>query len=271
MPRRFRDLTEREILALAISLEEEDARIYGDFADGLREEYPATAKLFSEMVAEEHGHRDRLIETFRQRFGEHIPLLRRQDVSGFVGRKPVWLVRPLGIQTVRKQVEIMELETRQFYEKAQERAADASVRQLLGDLAQEERRHLEIAETLEETLLSGGGRADEDRAERRLFVLQVVQPGLAGLMDGSVCGGHGNQQQQRRFSRRDGGVCGGGHFDGLCGIALGRRLTYRTGKALDSRSGVRTDDDTGRNWAHASVPHFGFSYRDGCRACGGGD
>lgn len=186
MPRRFRDLTEREILALAISLEEEDARIYGDFADGLREEYPATAKLFSEMVAEEHGHRDRLIETFRQRFGEHIPLLRRQDVSGFVGRKPVWLVRPLGIQTVRKQVEIMELETRQFYEKAQERAADASVRQLLGDLAQEERRHLEIAETLEETLLSGGGRADEDRAERRLFVLQVVQPGLAGLMDGSV-------------------------------------------------------------------------------------
>src|SRR5579862_8418032 len=104
MLRQFKDLNEREILALAISLEEEDARIYGDFADGLREEYPATAKLFDTMIAEESGHRQRLIAIYRQRFGEHIPLIRRHDVSGFVHRRPVWLIRPLGINAVRKQV-----------------------------------------------------------------------------------------------------------------------------------------------------------------------
>jgi rubrerythrin len=186
MPRQFKNLTEREILALAISLEEEDARIYGDFADGLREEYPATAKLFEDMIEEESGHRARLIEIYRRRFGQHIPLIRRQDVSGFVSRKPVWLVRPLGITTVRRQVEIMELETRRFYERALMQATDASIRKLLGDLAQEERRHSAIAETLEEKLVSGKEREEEDRVQRRLFVLQVIQPGLAGLMDGSV-------------------------------------------------------------------------------------
>jgi rubrerythrin len=186
MPKQFKDLTEREILALAISLEEEDARIYGDFADGLRAEYPATAKLFEEMIQEESGHRTRLIELYRQRFGEHIPLIRRQDVSGFVTRRPVWLVRPLGIHTVRKQVEIMELETRRFYDRALQKASDASIRKLLGDLAQEERRHSAIAESLEEELVSGKEGEKEEQAQRRLFVLQVIQPGLAGLMDGSV-------------------------------------------------------------------------------------
>jgi rubrerythrin len=186
MPRQFKDLTEREILALAISLEEEDARIYGDFADGLREEYPATAKLFEDMIEEESGHRARLIDLYRQRFGQHIPLIRRQDVSGFVSRTPVWLVRPLGISTVRKQVEIMELETRRFYERALMQTTDASIRKLLGDLAQEERRHSAIAEALEEKLVSGKELEQEDRVQRRLFVLQVIQPGLAGLMDGSV-------------------------------------------------------------------------------------
>jgi rubrerythrin len=185
MPKQFKELTEREILALAISLEEEDARIYGDFADGLRGEYPATAKLFEDMIGEESGHRARLIELYRQRFGEHIPLIRRQDVSGFVTRRPVWLTRPLGIHTVRKQVEIMELETRRFYDRALQKASDASIRKLLGDLAQEERRHSAIAESLEEKLVSGEGEKEE-QARRRLFVLQVIQPGLAGLMDGSV-------------------------------------------------------------------------------------
>jgi rubrerythrin len=186
MPKQFKDLTEREILALAISLEEEDARIYGDFADGLRGEYPATAKLFEDMIEEESGHRARLIELYRQRFGEHIPLIRRQDVSGFVTRRPVWLARPLGIHTVRKQVEIMELETRRFYDRALQKASDASVRKLLGDLAQEERRHSAIVESLEEKLVSGKEGEKEEQAQRRLFVLQVIQPGLAGLMDGSV-------------------------------------------------------------------------------------
>lgn len=186
MARNFKDLSEREILALAISLEEEDNRIYGDFADGLREQFPASARIFEEMQAEESGHRTSLIEIYRQRFGEHIPLIRRQDVKGFVQRRPVWLVRPLGLNVVRKQVEIMELETRRFYERAIQQVSDASIRKLLGDLADVERRHYAAAETLEERHLTPGVREEEHTAKRRLFVLQIVQPGLAGLMDGSV-------------------------------------------------------------------------------------
>jgi len=186
MAKNFKDLSEREILALAISLEEEDGRIYGDFADGLRETYPATAKMFEEMQAQESGHRQSLIETYRQRFGEHIPLLRRQDVKGFVDRRPLWLVRPLGINVVRKQAEIMELETRRFYERAIPQVTDASIRKLLGDLAEVERQHYAMAESLEEQHLTAGARQEEETAHRRLFVLQVIQPGLAGLMDGSV-------------------------------------------------------------------------------------
>jgi len=182
----FKDLTEREILALAISLEEEDSRIYGDFAEGLRETYPATADMFTEMLHEEISHRNALMDTYRQRFGEHIPLIRRQDVKGFIHRRPVWLMRPLGIQTVRKQAEEMELETRRFYERALERVSDVSIRKLLGDLAEVERRHYATAENLEEKHLTPAAREEEETANRRLFVLQIVQPGLAGLMDGSV-------------------------------------------------------------------------------------
>src|SRR5438876_10679137 len=139
--RSFQSLSEQEILALAISLEEEDARIYGDFAEGLKLDAPATAAILDEMRAEEDGHRHRLLEHYRQKFGEHIPLIRRQDVKGFVRRKPIWLVRPLGLDAVRKQAATMELETKRFYEKAARRATDAGVRQLLGDLAEEERKH----------------------------------------------------------------------------------------------------------------------------------
>src|SRR5579871_512094 len=152
MAKNFKDLSEREILALAISLEEEDGRIYGDFADGMRETYPATARIFEEMQTEESGHRRSLIDTYRERFGEHIPLIRRHDVKGFVTRRPVWLMRPLGINVVRKQAEIMELETRRFYERAQERVTDASTRKLLGDLAEIERQHQAQAESLEQEL-----------------------------------------------------------------------------------------------------------------------
>jgi rubrerythrin len=182
----FKDLTEREILALAIQLEEEDSRVYSDFADGLRETYPATAKMFDEMQQEESGHRRALIETFRQRFGEHIPLIRRSDVKGFIQHKPVWLVRPLGIDTVRKQAEIMELESRRFYERAIEQTTDASVRKLLGDLAEVERKHSALAESLEQKYVTPDVRREEEASHRRLFVLQIIQPGLAGLMDGSV-------------------------------------------------------------------------------------
>ena len=186
MARNFKDLSEREILALAIGLEEEDGRIYGDFVDGLRESYPATAQMFEEMQEEESGHRRSLIETYRRRFGEHIPLIRRQDVKGFVERRPVWLMRPLRIDVVRKQAEIMELETRRFYERAMQRVTDASTRKLLGDLAEAERKHSALAESLEIKHLTPETRAQEEAAQRRLFMLQIVQPGLAGLMDGSV-------------------------------------------------------------------------------------
>jgi rubrerythrin len=186
MAKNFKDLTEREIVALAIALEEEDGRIYGDFIDGLRDTYPASAKMFEEMQAEESGHRASLIELYRQRFGDHIPLIRRQDVNGFVQRRPMWLVRPLGIHAVRKQVEIMELETRNFYERAMQQVSDAAVRKLLGDLADAERKHSAAAHALGEKILTDEAIKTEDATERRLFVLQIVQPGLAGLMDGSV-------------------------------------------------------------------------------------
>jgi erythrin-vacuolar iron transport family protein len=185
MAKKFKDLSEREILALAVSLEEQDGRIYADFADGLRSAYPDTAKIFDEMREEESQHRNSLIETYRQRFGEHIPLIRREDVKGFVQRRPVWLRRPLGINDVRKQAEIMELETRRFYERAMQQVSDAGIRKLLGDLAEVERKHYATAGTLQESITPAVARKEED-AQRRLFVLQIVQPGLAGLMDGSV-------------------------------------------------------------------------------------
>jgi rubrerythrin len=184
--RSFDSLTEREILALAIASEEEDSRVYGDFAEGLKDNYPATAELFRGMQQEESEHRRRLYERYREKFGEHIPLIRRQDVRGFVTRKPVWLVQPLGLDTVRKTAESMETETRRFYLRAAERATDVSIRELLTDLAEAERGHVTAAENLEEKLLPPEVREQEEHARRRLFVLQVVQPGLAGLMDGSV-------------------------------------------------------------------------------------
>jgi erythrin-vacuolar iron transport family protein len=185
MARKFKDLTEREILALAIASEEEDGRVYADFADGLRETYPATAKLFEDMREEESQHRASLIETYRARFGEHIPLMRREDVKGFVKRRPYWLTRPLKIADVRKQAELMELETTRFYERAIEQVTDAGIRKLLGDLAESERKHTTAAEALGESITPDVEKVEED-AQRRLFVLQIVQPGLAGLMDGSV-------------------------------------------------------------------------------------
>jgi rubrerythrin len=182
----FKQLSEREILALAIQLEEEDSRIYGDFAEGLRETYPATAKSFDDMQAEESRHRQSLIDMYRKRFGEHIPLIRRQDVAGFVERRSTWLVRPLGINAVRKQVEVMEAETRRFYERALQQVSNADTRKLLGDLAEVERQHSEFAASLRDKQITSGARAEEDQSQRRLFMLQIIQPGLAGLMDGSV-------------------------------------------------------------------------------------
>jgi rubrerythrin len=182
----FADLSEQEILALAISNEEEDARIYADYAEGLKTSYPASAKVFMEMAAEENEHRRQLIETYRSRFGEHIPLVRRQDVRGFTRHEPPWMFRPLGLDRVRKQAEMLEFEARRFYERAAAGTSDAGVRKLLGDLAAAETSHVSLAQRLGNELLTPGARLAEDETRRRMFILQIVQPGLAGLMDGSV-------------------------------------------------------------------------------------
>jgi rubrerythrin len=184
--RSFDSLSEREVLALAISLEEDDGRIYGDFADGVREQYPATAQALETMRAEEITHRDRLLDLYHKRFGDHLPMIRREHVRGFIRRRPVWMTRPLGIDTIRKQAATMEAETRQFYGRAAAKTTDVAVRQLLNQLSDEEAKHLDLAQHLERKQQETGQRNEEDEAKRRLFVLQVVQPGLAGLMDGSV-------------------------------------------------------------------------------------
>ncbi len=184
--RRFSDLDEKEILALAISAEEDDGRIYATYADRLRETYPATARMFEEMAAEEDGHRRRLIELFRSRFGDTIPLVRREHVAGFYNRNPVWLVSNLPIERIRQEVEAMEETARNFYLKAAQHTADAATRDLLGTLAAAETGHMRRADELAEKHLSGEERSDEDARAHRQFVLTWVQPGLAGLMDGSV-------------------------------------------------------------------------------------
>ncbi len=185
--KRFADLSEQEVLALAITNEEEDSRIYRGFAEGLRAEYPASAKVFDEMADEEVRHRTMLFDLYRSKFGDYLPLIRRQDVKGFVQHsRPLWLVRPLRLDEVRKYAETMEFEAERFYRKAALSARDASVRQLLDDLAEIESEHETLAQKLGQEILTTDARAKEEETARRMFVLQYVQPGLAGLMDGSV-------------------------------------------------------------------------------------
>ena len=185
--KRFSDLTEQEILALAITNEEEDSRIYRGFAEGLREQFPSSAKVFDEMADEEVTHRTRLYDLYRQKFGEYLPLIRRQDVKGFIQhRSSLWLMRPLGLEEVRKFAANMEFEAERFYRRAAENARDASVRQLLIELAEAEAGHESLANKLSQEILTKTARKEEDETARRMFVLQYVQPGLAGLMDGSV-------------------------------------------------------------------------------------
>src|SRR5471032_1992725 len=186
MAKTLKELTVQEVLALAIQSEEEDGRIYADLAERVRQDYPETAKSLKAMHEEEDGHRHRLIELYRQKYGEHIPLIRRQDVKGFYTRKPLWLTANLTVPMIRNEIENMEDEARNFYQSAIARTSDAAVRQLLGDLAAEESKHYELAEEMDEQQKASGAREKENESERRKFVLQIVQPGLAGLMDGSV-------------------------------------------------------------------------------------
>lgn len=184
--RPFESLSEQEILALAISSEEDDGRIYRAYAEGLAESFPQSAKVFEAMALEEDGHRDSLIELYRKRFGERIPLLRREHVKGYYERKPDWLVRPLGVENVRRQAEAMEQQAYRFYVEAAKRTSDASTRKLLNDLAAAEQSHESSAHRLEQKLVPGAVKDEEASAEQRQFILTYVQPGLAGLMDGSV-------------------------------------------------------------------------------------
>jgi rubrerythrin len=186
MPKTLKELTVQEVLALAIQSEEEDGRIYADLAERVGRDYPETAKALKAMHDEENGHRHRLIEMYRKQFGEHIPLIRRQDVKGFITRKPLWLTANLTVPMIRNEIEVMEDEARKFYELAIAQTSDASVRQLLGDLAAEESKHYELAEEMDEKQKASGARDKEDDSAKRKFVLQIIQPGLAGLMDGSV-------------------------------------------------------------------------------------
>jgi rubrerythrin len=182
----FSELTEREVLAVAISGEEEDSRIYLSFAEDLAERYPDSAKVFSEMAEEEKDHRHRLLQMYEERFGPNLPPIRRGDVKGFIRRRPIWLTRNLSLEAIRKEAETMEFEAERFYARAAEQATDVGVRKLLGDLAELEKGHEHLAARLSHTILTPDARGAEDKTRRRMFVLQYVQPGLAGLMDGSV-------------------------------------------------------------------------------------
>ncbi len=184
--RQFSDLSEQEVLALAISSEEDDARIYRSYAERLRKEFPDSAKIFEGMAAEEDGHRKRLIKMHQARFGDTIPLVRREHVAGFYARRPVWLIENLGLDRIRDEAAAMEREAHQFYVKAAQSTRDADTRRLLGDLAAAEAGHEKTAEKLEQKHLTEDVRESEDRAAHRQFILIWVQPGLAGLMDGSV-------------------------------------------------------------------------------------
>ena len=184
--RNFDSLSDQEILALAISAEEDDARIYRAYADGLRADYPASAEVFEGMAAEEDEHRQSLIDLHQKRFGDTIPLIRREHVKGYYERKPDWLVRPLNLDKTRDQAEEMERQAERFYRVALTRTTDADTRRLLGDLASAEADHQATAIELEESLVTDDVRASEEQTEKKQFLLTYVQPGLAGLMDGSI-------------------------------------------------------------------------------------
>jgi len=184
--KRFADLSEQEILALAITNEEEDGRIYRGFAEGLRKQFPASAKVFDEMAEEEANHRSMLFDLYRQKFGDYLPLIRRQDVKGFIQRSPLWLMPSMRLDEVRKAAEGMEYEAARFYRRSAEKTRDVSIRKLLDELADIEEDHGHLAQKLGAQILTTDTRALEDETARRMFLLQYVQPGLAGLMDGSV-------------------------------------------------------------------------------------
>jgi rubrerythrin len=182
----FSDLSEQEIIALAISSEDDDARAYSGFANALVQSYPASAKVFMEMSEEEHEHRRWLTELYRKKFGDFIPLIRRSDINGFVKHRPAWLVSKLNIDDMRKRAEVIELENYRFYKQSAKQSKDPQIQKLLNQLAEAEKGHESLAGRLGDALVTADVKIDEAETRRRLFLLQVIQPGLVGLMDGSV-------------------------------------------------------------------------------------
>jgi len=180
------ELTERDILTLAISNEEEDSRIYQSFADEVRDVFPHSAAVFDEMAEDERGHRDMLYQMYKSRFGEHLSPIRREDVKGFLKRRPVWLIKGLGVGRMRQEAQIMEMQAANFYEKSADRVLDIDIRGLLLKLAELERSHEKKTLDMMEATRKGAAADEEAETKKRMFVLQYVQPGLAGLMDGSV-------------------------------------------------------------------------------------
>ncbi len=182
----FSDLTEQEIIALAISSEDDDARTYMGFANDLMQSYPASAKVFMEMAEEEHQHREWLTKLYQRKFGDFIPLIRRAEVNGFVKHKPAWMINKLNLEEMRKRAEVIELENYRFYVQSAERSDDPQVKKLLTQLAQAEKGHESLAGRLGIKHVTADIKIEEGETKRRLFLLQVIQPGLVGLMDGSV-------------------------------------------------------------------------------------
>jgi erythrin-vacuolar iron transport family protein len=263
--RRFSDLSEQEILALAISSEEDDAQIYRTYAERLRAEYPASAAIFDGMAAEEDEHRRRLIAKHRERFGEFIPLIRREHVSGYYARRPVWLTENLGIERMREEAEAMERQAEAFYRQAAGRTSDAGTRELLGDLAAAEAGHTMKAGALEARHLDEDEKSREARAAHRQFILTWVQPGLAGLMDGSVSTlapifavAFRDAGPVDDVPRGVGGFGGRGDLDGIHGGRVGRRADLGAGLARQAGDRGGSDDDGG-GLGHALpylIPHF---------------
>ena len=263
MAKAFSELSEREILALAVSLEEDDARIYGDYADRLKADYPDTAKMLKIMQDEELVHARRLMNTCREQFGKHIPFIQRHDVKGFLRRKPVWLAKALGVQQVRKEVELMEAESMRFYQTAAKRATNLPVRKLLDELAVAEQVHAELATKLKTELEESGARKAEDQTHRRMFVLQVIQPGLAGLMDGSVstlapvfAAAFATRDSWDAFLVGMAASIGAGISMGFAEALSDDGVLSGRGRPLIRGIGLRAHDDNGRHRPYLALPHF---------------
>ena len=260
------DLTEREVLALAFSNEEVDGRIYADFAHSLQDDYPDTAGVFDDMAEEEDGHRRSLIDLFADRFGPHIPLVRRADGKGNLARKPVWQVRPLDVEAVRRQAAQMERDAERFYRQAAARSTDAAACKLLGDIAEDEVRHQRSAGEVKDKRLPGDVRAREDEDAKRRFVLQVIQPGLVGLRDGSVStlapvfAAFATHVPWNAFLV---GLARRRHLDGLRRGADRRQGAVGPRHAAAPRAGVWADDGGGRHRTHAALCHLRFLDGDG--------